>query len=230
MPKLDPALAPLGRAAAAALVGLALLAPAGPARAEKPGTPGDVVSDPGATDDGAPDALAQRRRRRRPEPAAPADDAEATETEAEDGEVRGRVDDSGPNLDLSAGSGGAGETAGEGGDREVQPGSGSLRRSNVMEFDARLVRGERAGSGAVVLFDRGQRPLPPLTRRRKRFLDPTLAVVLGPDDRAEATDREVASEDEPDEAAEAPAADAAEARPAEAPEEPRERRRRRRRR
>lgn len=142
------------------------------------------------------DQNAQRRRRRRrrtvtPEPEEAAEGAEgdaeggdeAAAGEDGDTEVRGRVDDTTPNLELAAAA--AGEEADP--DQEVQPGSGNLRRSNVMEFDARLVRGETAGSGAVVLFDRGQRPLPPLTRRRKRFLDPTLALVArpGPTDVAE---------------------------------------------
>jgi len=55
--------------------------------------------------------------------------------------------------------------------------SGSLRRSNKMEFDARLVRGETAGTGAVVLFDRGQRELPSLTEERTGFLDATIREV-----------------------------------------------------
>lgn len=57
--------------------------------------------------------------------------------------------------------------------------SGSLRRSNKMEFDARLIRGETAGTGAVVLFDRGQRELPALTDERTGFLDATIREVYG---------------------------------------------------
>jgi hypothetical protein len=69
----------------------------------------------------------------------------------------------------------AGDTGGDEGG-----GSGSsLRRSSHMEFDARLVRGETAGSGAVILFDRGHRELPPLIKRRSRFLDDTIEPVLG---------------------------------------------------
>jgi hypothetical protein len=49
-----------------------------------------------------------------------------------------------------------------------------------LEFDARVVRGETAGEGAVVLVDRGRRALRPLVRRRTRFLRPTLRAVLGP--------------------------------------------------
>jgi hypothetical protein len=57
-------------------------------------------------------------------------------------------------------------------------GSG-MRHSRHMEFDARLVRGETAGTGAVVLFDRGERQLPRLTRLRDRFLRATIEPVLG---------------------------------------------------
>ena len=55
------------------------------------------------------------------------------------------------------------------------------RYSRRMEFDARLVYGETAGSGAVILFERGQRQLPPLTKQRTRFLSATIESVLGPE-------------------------------------------------
>ncbi len=58
-------------------------------------------------------------------------------------------------------------------------GATPLRRSNRMEFDARVVRGETAGSGAVILFERGPRHLATLTQRRKVFLDATIEPVLG---------------------------------------------------
>lgn len=64
---------------------------------------------------------------------------------------------------------------------EPDPAGGSLRRSSEMEFDARLVRGETAGTGAVILFNRGQRPLAPLVKQRARFLDASLMQVYGPD-------------------------------------------------
>jgi hypothetical protein len=51
--------------------------------------------------------------------------------------------------------------------------------SRRMEFDARLVYGETAGSGAVILFERGQRQLPPLTEQRTRFLSATTEPVFG---------------------------------------------------
>lgn len=46
----------------------------------------------------------------------------------------------------------------------------SLRRSDAMEFDARLVRGERA-SGAVYLFHRVPRPLPGVVDLTRRYAD-----------------------------------------------------------
>ncbi len=55
----------------------------------------------------------------------------------------------------------------------------SLRRGNRMEFDARLIRGEAAGSGAVFLFERAQRPLPSLISKRKSFLHGTVDSELG---------------------------------------------------
>ena len=56
---------------------------------------------------------------------------------------------------------------------------GGLRQNTRMEFDARVVRGETAGSGAVILFERGPRHLAPLTKKRTRFLDETIEGVLG---------------------------------------------------
>jgi hypothetical protein len=61
-----------------------------------------------------------------------------------------------------------------------------LRRSNRMEFDARVVKGERA-TGAVYLFQRVPRRLPPLLRLRPNPLDRIVRPVLrrGVDRRAE---------------------------------------------
>ena len=64
-------------------------------------------------------------------------------------------------------------------DEQATTTGGSLRRSGRMEFDSRLVRGETAGTGAVVLFNRGQRRLPELTDRRRSFLAPTVREVYG---------------------------------------------------
>jgi len=56
---------------------------------------------------------------------------------------------------------------------------GSLQRSNRMEFDARLVRGERAGSGAVFLFQRAPRALPSMVPLRQSYLHDSVSQVLG---------------------------------------------------
>lgn len=57
--------------------------------------------------------------------------------------------------------------------------SGSqLRRSDRMEFDARLIRGERA-SGAVFLFQRTPRRLPSMVERRRTYLEESVRSVLG---------------------------------------------------
>jgi len=78
----------------------------------------------------------------------------------------------------------AAATAGAGIDSGRQ--GGSVRRSNKMEFDARLIRGETAGSGAVILFDRGHRELPSLTKSRTRFLYQTLEEIYKPESEAQA--------------------------------------------
>ena len=53
-----------------------------------------------------------------------------------------------------------------------------LRRSNRLEFDERLIKGQTASSGAVYLFTRTPRALPalvPLRRSyRKRIVEPVL--------------------------------------------------------
>ena len=54
---------------------------------------------------------------------------------------------------------------------------GSLRRSNRMEFDGRLVKGEKA-DGAVYLFQRVSRPLPPLLRLKRQEIDKIVWPVL----------------------------------------------------
>ncbi len=55
---------------------------------------------------------------------------------------------------------------------------GPLRRSNRIEFDERLIKGQTASSGAVYLFTRTPRSLPalvPLRRSyRKRIVEPVL--------------------------------------------------------
>ncbi len=76
--------------------------------------------------------------------------------------------------------------------------SGATQRSNRMEFDARLVYGETAGSGAVILFERGQRHLPPLTKQRTRFLTATTEPVLGKKDKSHYRVRNDSKEDKSD--------------------------------
>ena len=65
--------------------------------------------------------------------------------------------------------------------QEGQRPTATLQRGGRMEFDARLVRGERAGSGAVFLFQRPPRPLPSMIERRTTYLDGTVYSVLGED-------------------------------------------------
>ncbi len=57
------------------------------------------------------------------------------------------------------------------------PAATGLRRSNRVEFDARLVRGEKA-SGAVYLFHRAPRRLPALVKLEPDYLDPIVVPVL----------------------------------------------------
>lgn len=58
-------------------------------------------------------------------------------------------------------------------------GSPGLQRSNRMEFDGRLIKGQSAGAGAVFLFERAPRPLPSMVARRTSYLDDTVTAVLG---------------------------------------------------
>ena len=62
---------------------------------------------------------------------------------------------------------------------DADPAGAPLRRSNRMEFDARVVKGERPGSGAVYLFNRAPRRLPPLVRLRQSVLEKIVRPVLG---------------------------------------------------
>lgn len=57
----------------------------------------------------------------------------------------------------------------------------SLQQGGRVEFDARVVRGEGAGSGAVYLFERPPRPLPSMIDRRSSYLDGTVQGALGDD-------------------------------------------------
>jgi hypothetical protein len=62
---------------------------------------------------------------------------------------------------------------------EGTTGDGALRRSNRMEFDERLVKGQAAKSGAVYLFKRVPRRLPGLVPMRKSYRRRIVEPVLG---------------------------------------------------
>lgn len=80
-----------------------------------------------------------------------------------------------------------------------QESGGELQRSDQMQFDARLVRGERA-SGAVFLFERTARRLPSLVDKRRTYLGDSVQSVLG-DDWAEQYERRRKAADEGDDEA-----------------------------
>ena len=71
------------------------------------------------------------------------------------------------------------ESAGATGSGQSQSG-GTLQRGDQMEFDARLIRGERA-SGAVFLFQRTPRELPSMVERQRSYLDESVETTLGAD-------------------------------------------------
>jgi len=56
---------------------------------------------------------------------------------------------------------------------------GSLRRSNRLEFDERLIKGQVAKSGAVYLFQRMPRHLPGLVPMRRSYRARIVEPVLG---------------------------------------------------
>ena len=64
---------------------------------------------------------------------------------------------------------------------EAAAGAPSLSetQSRRLDFDARVIRGETAGRGAIVLFERGGRSFAPLARVRRKFLLPTILAVFG---------------------------------------------------
>jgi hypothetical protein len=75
-----------------------------------------------------------------------------------------------------AGDATEGGEAGAGGEGVPQT---DVRRSNRMEFDPRLIKGQSAGSGAVFLYQRTPRPLPSMVERRSTFLRATVQSELG---------------------------------------------------
>lgn len=91
------------------------------------------------------------------------------------------------------------EDQGDGGEAEAEPPaepemadtSGTpLRRSNRMDFDERLVKGQGARSGAVYLFKRTPRELPELVSLRSSYRDRIVEPVLG--------ERAIKTSDEPE--------------------------------
>ena len=74
---------------------------------------------------------------------------------------------------------------------ETPPAEPTLQRSNRMELDARLVRGETARSGAVYLFQRAPRRLPPLVDMQQSYLDEIVVPVLGDTPDADPSDAPV---------------------------------------
>jgi len=107
--------------------------------------------------------------------AAVKDEAAAQESGTTDAEAAASA------LD-GAGDGAAGKTPGsllqQGGEQGGGE-SGSVRRSNRMEFDERLVKGQAAKSGAVYLFERAPRRLPGLVPMRRSYRKRIVEPVLG---------------------------------------------------
>jgi hypothetical protein len=56
----------------------------------------------------------------------------------------------------------------------------SVQRPNEMEFDARVVKGQRV-QGAVYLFQRAVRPLPPLLHYKRDYLGAIVSPIFGRD-------------------------------------------------
>lgn len=137
----------------------------------------------------AADADAQRRRRRprarpRPPASAPAEPPTASEpsaTPTPNGEGPSAPTEPAEALAPSA----------------TSPSDEPIAGGGTIEFDERVVRGERVGPGAVALFDRMERPLVPLVRPRRDFVRPTVTRVLG----QPAEERSLAMMDGGDEAA-----------------------------
>lgn len=75
---------------------------------------------------------------------------------------------------------GTSDDTGGGDAQQSQSSEGQLQRSDQMEFDARLIRGERA-SGAVFLFQRTPRKLPSMVERRRSYLEGSVRSTLGDD-------------------------------------------------
>lgn len=144
----------------------------------------------------ASDADAQRRRRRprarpRPPASAPAEPPTAPPTTPESSPQPT------PDGEESSAPAEPPEGATPSG---TSPPDEAISGGGTIEFEERVVRGERVGPGAVALFDRLERPLVPLVRPRREFVRPTVTRVLG---RLAEADR-LAMIDSGDEAAVAP--------------------------
>ena len=63
---------------------------------------------------------------------------------------------------------------------EIANAQPAVQRSDEMEFDARVIQGQRA-EGAVYLFQRASRPLPPLLVYRKNYLSSIVTPVFSHD-------------------------------------------------
>ena len=61
---------------------------------------------------------------------------------------------------------------------DLSEGKPPIKRSEEMEFDARVVQGQRT-EGAVYLFQRTQRPLPPLLKFQRDYLQAIVTPVFG---------------------------------------------------
>ena len=126
------------------------------AKAKAPKADAAIAEDPYAADAKADDKAAADK---------PKTDAEAAAA-ALQGE--GGIEGGGaPGSILQQGEAGAGGEA------------GSVRRSNRMEFDERLVKGQAAKSGAVYLFERAPRRLPGLVPMRRSYRKRIVEPVLG---------------------------------------------------
>jgi hypothetical protein len=123
-------------------------------------------------------------------------DRAETDTSDHAGELDDSEVESGENEPYGANQNGAAEHEAKSINDALK--QGTAQRSNRMEFDARLVYGETAGSGAVILFERGQRQLPPLTKQRTKFLAATTEPVLRKNARLRYADQDDNKENKPD--------------------------------
>merc|ERR1712110_296405 len=55
-----------------------------------------------------------------------------------------------------------------------------IKKSSEMEFDARVIQGQRA-EGTIYLFQRASRPLPPLLNFKRNYIGAIVSPVFGRD-------------------------------------------------